>query len=89
MIYAYYQALKPMEKPKTTISVRFKAAKDRYFHLQCVVFDTWYVSIEHLNLIHSFEWHWFSRLKSNRLVNPDHATTNRYLKLRVPPKVGS
>ena len=41
------------------------AAKDRHIHHQCVIFDTWYASIENLKLIRSFEWHWFTRLKSN------------------------
>ena len=48
-----------------------KAAKERGFEPACVVFDSWYSSLENLKLIRSFGWVWLTRLKSNRKVNPD------------------
>jgi len=35
------------------------------------MFDSWYRSIENLKLIRNCDWHWLTRLKKNRLVNPD------------------
>jgi hypothetical protein len=48
-----------------------KAAWGRGFRPQCVVFDSWYSSLDNLKLIRSFGWVWLTRLKSNRKVNPD------------------
>ena len=47
------------------------AARDRGFRPECVAFDGWYASLENLKLVRSFGWHFLTRLKSNRLVNPD------------------
>jgi hypothetical protein len=56
-----------------------KTAQQRGFHPRCVAFDGWYSSLENLKTIRSFGWHWLTRLKSNRQVNPD-GTGNRALK---------
>ena len=53
-----------------------KTAKDRGFVPRCVVFDSWYSSLPNLKLIRSWQWIWLTRLKENRLVNPDR-TGNR------------
>ncbi|MFO1352957.1 MAG: transposase [Gammaproteobacteria bacterium] len=50
-----------------------KAAHARGFQPQCVVFDGWYSSLENLKLINSFGWVWLTRLKANRLVNPERS----------------
>ena len=47
------------------------SARVRGFRPECVVFDSWYSSLENLKLIHSYGWSWLTRLKSNRQVNPD------------------
>ena len=47
------------------------AAKERGFRPRYVVFDSWYTALENLKLIRSLGWHWFARMKGNRLVNPD------------------
>lgn len=47
------------------------AAKERRFAPECVVFDSWYSSLDNLKLIRSYEWSWLTRLKRNRHVNPD------------------
>jgi DDE superfamily endonuclease len=53
-------------------------AQQRGFAPACVVFDSWYASLENLKLVRSCGWRWLTRLKSNRLVNPD-GTGNRPL----------
>jgi len=63
-----------------------KAANDRQFHPECVVFDSWYASIEKIKLIRSMDWHWFTRLKSNRLVNPDNTANRQISEIDIPPE---
>lgn len=62
-------------KDKLTKNDHFQAmikeARVRGFEPSCVVFDSWYSSIDNLKLIRSFDWIWLTRLKSNRKVNPD------------------
>ena len=53
-------------------------AKDRGFQPRVVAFDSWYSSLENLKTIRSYGWHWLTRLKGNRQVNPD-GTGNRAL----------
>lgn len=48
-----------------------KTAKERGFSPRCVVFDSWYSGTPNLKLIRSLGWIWLTRLKENRLVNPD------------------
>jgi DDE superfamily endonuclease len=55
-----------------------QTAKERGFHPRFVAFDGWDSSLENLKTIRSFGWHWLTRLKSNRQVNPD-GTGNRAL----------
>jgi len=56
-----------------------KTAKQRGFSPRCVVFDSWYSGTPNLKLIRSLKWIWLTRLKENRLVNPDR-TGNRAVK---------
>lgn len=56
-----------------------KTAKERGFSPRCVVFDSWYSGTPNLKLIRSLQWIWLTRLKENRLVNPDR-TGNRAIK---------
>jgi len=46
-------------------------AKARGFDPECVVFDSWYSSLDNLKLIRRYEWIWLTRFKRNRHVNPD------------------
>lgn len=48
-----------------------QTAHDRGFVPACVVFDSWYSSLENLKQIAGWGWSWLTRLKANRLVNPD------------------
>lgn len=48
-----------------------KAAHARGFQPEYVCFDGWYSRLDNLKLIRNLDWYWLTRLKSNRLVNPD------------------
>ncbi len=48
-------------------------AKERGFAPECVLFDGWYSGLENLKHIRSLGWHWQTRLKTNRRVNPDRS----------------
>src|SRR5438093_13544828 len=52
-----------------------ETAKKRGFTPRYVCFDGWYSSLANLKLIGSFGLQWLTRLKANRLVNPDGAGT--------------
>lgn len=51
-------------------------AKLRGLQAKMVAFDSWYSSLDNLKVVRKLGWHWLTRLKSNRLVNPDR-TGNR------------
>lgn len=46
-------------------------AHQRGFEPRMVCFDSWYSSAENLKLVRGLGWHFLTRLKGNRLVNPD------------------
>src|SRR5436190_5088523 len=46
-------------------------AKGRGFAPRCVLFDSWYGSLENLKQIRDFGWIFLTRLKGNRQVTPD------------------
>lgn len=46
-------------------------ADKRGFSPAMVCFDSWYSSIENLKLVRGLGWHFLTRLKSNRQVNPE------------------
>lgn len=48
-----------------------KAAHDRGFAPECVLFDGWYSGLENLKRLRTIGWHWLTRFKPNRRVNPD------------------
>ena len=43
----------------------------RGFRPACVLFDSWYASLENLKHLRALGWGWLTRLKANRLVNKD------------------
>jgi len=46
-------------------------AHKRGFAPRMVCFDSWYSSIDNLKLVRGLGWHFLTRLKANRQVNPD------------------
>lgn len=63
-----------------------RAAEERKFQPKCVLFDSWYSSIENLKLVRFLKWHWCTRLKSNRLVDPDHTYNRPISEIDIPPE---
>ncbi len=47
------------------------AAHSRGLGPDYVCFDSWYSSLDNLKALRELSYHWFTRLKSNRLANPD------------------
>lgn len=47
-------------------------AAERGFQPKFVLFDSWYASCGNFKAIKKLKWHWMTRLKKNRLVNPDN-----------------
>ena len=63
-------------------------AKQRGMEPKYVLFDSWYSSMENLKLIaKDLGWHFFTRLKENRLVNPTgRINGNKPIKdVEIPP----
>src|SRR5215210_8774923 len=48
-----------------------ETAKARNFQPGYVAFDSWYSGLANLKAIRAHGWHWLTRLKANRQVNPD------------------
>jgi len=61
-------------------------AEERGFKPKYVMFDTWYASIKNLKAIRKKQWHFLTRLKSNRLVNPDKTGNINVEKVEIPPQ---
>ena len=63
-----------------------RRAKERSFQPRIVLFDSWYASVDNLKTIRKSEWHWLTRLKKNRLVNPDNIKNMQIQDIEIPPE---
>ncbi len=54
-----------------------QTAYERGFQPEMVLFDGWYASLANLKYVRSLGWHWFTRLKANRLVSVKGNRKNR------------
>jgi len=63
-------------------------AYTRGFEPECVLFDSWYASLENLKVVRSYGWTWLTRLRRDRQVNPD-GTGNRPLEACTIAESGS
>jgi hypothetical protein len=63
-----------------------QVARERGFHPRCVLFDSWYSGLKNLKALREYGWRWLTRLKSNRLVNPDDTGNVPLSSLEVPPE---
>ena len=61
-------------------------AGERGFRPRTVLFDSWYSSLDNLKLLRSLGWRWLTRLKANRLVDPDGSGNVPVNELDVPPE---
>jgi hypothetical protein len=76
--YRFYEKSVDGATKNDHFRARLETAKERGFTPRCVVFDSWYSSLDNLKLIRRYDWIWLTRLKRNRHVNPDQ-TGNRPL----------
>lgn len=63
---------------------QLRRAKARGLSPRCVVFDSWFSSLENLKLVRSLEWAWLTRLKSNRKVRVDFGPPQPISTVDVP-----
>ena len=59
-------------------------AHERGFAPEYVLFDSWYSSLENLKRIDGYGWHFLTRLKKNRLVNPDDTYNRAIEEVTIP-----
>lgn len=62
-----------------------KVANERGFQPRFVLFDGWYSSLKNLKALRDYGWHWLTRLKGNRQVNPDGTGNVAVSSLEIPP----
>ncbi len=65
-----------------------KTAKERGFEPEDVLMDSWYSGLENLKLILGFGWLFLTRLKSNRLINPEGRGNVSISSVDIPKKEG-
>jgi putative transposase len=61
-----------------------KIAKQRGLNPSYILMDSWYASLENLKFIANQGWLFLTRLKSNRLVNPDGAGNRPIKEVHIP-----
>ena len=61
-------------------------AQERGFEPTVVAFDSWYSGLDNLKAVRGHGWHWFTRFRSNRLVNPDDTGNVPIETLSIPPE---
>ncbi|MDN7025465.1 transposase [Methanoculleus sp. FWC-SCC1] len=61
-----------------------KTAAARGFQPAFVLFDSWYSGIDNLKCLDRLGWQWFTRIKKNRMVNPDDTENRPVETLEVP-----
>jgi putative transposase len=61
-------------------------AHRRGFRPRMVLFDGWYASLENLKAIRGYQWHWLTRFKANRLVDPENTGNVPLSTVLIPPE---
>lgn len=59
-------------------------AKRRGFAPGYVAFDSWYSGLDNLKAVRNHGWHWLTRFKSNRTVDPDDTGNRQIYLLNIP-----
>ena len=59
-------------------------AAERGFQPAFVLFDSWYSGIDNLKCIDQLGWYWFTRVKKNRMMNPDDTKNQPVSTLTIP-----
>jgi hypothetical protein len=76
--YRFYERSVDGATKNDHFRVMLETASSRGFTPECVVFDSWYSSLDNLKLIRRHQWTWLTRFKRNRHINSD-GTGNRSL----------
>jgi hypothetical protein len=63
-----------------------KVAQRRGFGAEYILFDSWYASLANLKAVRKASWHWLTRLKSNRMVNPEGEENVPISEVEIPPE---
>jgi len=66
----YHKASDGKTKNDHFSDMLFKA-KVTGFNPEYILSDSWYSGLKNLKIIASYDWFWLTRLKANRLINPD------------------
>ena len=61
-----------------------RTAKEREFRPKYVCFDGWYSSLANLKAVRGHGWHFLTRLKCNRQVNPDDTENQAVKNIDIP-----
>lgn len=62
-----------------------KAKSEREIRPKYVLFDSWYSSLENLKLLRDdLGWHFFTRLKEDRIVNPGRTWNRPIREIEIP-----
>ena len=61
-------------------------ASKRGFEPDFVLFDSWYSTVGNLKILRNLNWNFLTRLKSNRLVNPDKSGNVPINSLKIPKR---
>ena len=69
--YRFYEKSSDGATKNDHFRLMLETAKQRSFQPECIVFDGWYSRLKNLKTIRGYSWLWLTRLKRNRLVNPD------------------
>ena len=59
-------------------------ASQRGFNPSFIMFDSWYSGIENLKCIKNLGWNFFTRVKKNRMVNPDAQGNVQVSEVAIP-----
>jgi len=79
-----YDALRDGLTKNDHFRAMLQVAKKRGFTPHYVLFDSWYSGLDNLKLVRDLEWRFLTRLKSNRLVNPDKSGLVAVRELSLP-----
>lgn len=63
-----------------------QTAQQRGFTPRLVCFDSWYSGLDNLKAVRKHGWHWLTRFKSNRAVDPDDTGNRPIYLLTIPPE---
>lgn len=83
-IYEMAQEGKAQVTKNDHLLAMLQTAKDRALRPRYVCFDGWYASLANLKAVRGHGWHFLTRLKHNRKVNPDDTANVSVEDIAIP-----